>query len=136
MCLEHCPIFWPVKGRGGIQVQSTVGTSMQWVDGEEICTYHIADDQFKWQLLKMIVDRDKRKKRGEPQIFFPTNVDEDEDFMDEMCNERPVMKKNKLGREVWQWEKLGPNDFWDVVKYGLALWTVTRPVLVRAGMTR
>ena len=134
-CLAHFPVFWPVKGRGGVQVQQTVGTSSQWVDNEEILTYHIAEDQFKWQLLKMLTERDKRKKRGEPQIFFPLDLEDDEDFMDEMCHERPVMKKNKMGREKWEWEKTGPNDFWDCVKYGLALWVIMRPLLQRDGMT-
>lgn len=128
--------FFPVKGRGGVQVRETIGTSPQWVDGEEICTYHIAEDQFKWQLLKMITDREKRERRGEPLIHFPQDVDDDDDFVAEMCNERPVLKKNNLGKEKWEWEKTGPNDFWDCVKYSLALWMVRRPLLVRAGLTR
>lgn len=136
MCLEKMPVFWPVKGRGGIQVRETVGTSGQWCDGQEILTYHIADDQFKWQLLKMIAETEKRGKRNEPRVFFPIDIDEDDDFLEELCNERPVLKKSKLGKEKWEWETTGPNDFWDCCKYAIALWTVMRPLLVREGMTR
>lgn len=128
--------FFPVKGRGGVQVREVIGTSMQWVDGDEILTYHIAEDQFKWQLLKMITDHKKRKEKGEPVIYFPKDADDDDDFVAEMCNERPVVKKNQLGKEKWEWEKLGPNDYWDCVKYVLAVWMVRRPILVRAGLTR
>ena len=135
ICLEHCPIFWPVKGRGGIQVQQVIGTSLQYVDGEEILTYHISDDQFKWQLLKMITDREKRQKRGEPCLFFPSDVDEDQDFIDEMISERPILQKDKHNREKWIWAKHHdvPNDFWDTVKYCLALWTVKRPFIMPTG---
>jgi hypothetical protein len=128
--------FFPVKGRSGVQVREVVGKSDQFIDGEEICTYHVAEDQFKWQLLKMITDREKRQKNREPVIHFPADADDDDDFVAEMCNERPVLKKSALGREKWEWEKLGPNDFWDCVKYVLPLWMIRRPVLVRAGLTR
>jgi phage terminase large subunit GpA-like protein len=135
-CMENLPVFWPVKGRSGVQVREMIGTSFQWVDGEELLTYHIADDQFKWQLLNLISDREKRARRGETLIFFPEDVDADDDFIEEMCAERPVKKKNKMGREKWEWEKTGPNDFWDCVKYALALWAVKRPILVKEGLTR
>lgn len=137
ICVENMPVFWPVKGRGGIQVQQVIGTSLQYIDGDEILTYHIADDQFKWQLLKMITDREKRKKRGEPVIYFPIDVDEDQDFIDEMVSERPVLERDRHNRERWVWQKHKdtPNDFWDCVKYGLCLWTVKRPFMLREGMT-
>jgi len=118
-----------------VQVRETVGTSMQWVDGEDILTYHIAEDQFKWQLLKMLTDREKRAKKGEPVVHFPRDVADDDDFLLEMCNERPVRKKNALGKERWEWEKTGPNDYWDCVKYALALWVIKKPVLVGQGLT-
>ena len=136
MCVEHCPVFWPVKGRGGIQVRQLIGTSEQWIDGQQILTYHIAEDDFKWQLLKMLVDHEKRGKRNEPRIFFPVDTEEDDNFLEEMCNERPKMVKTKLGKERWEWEKTGPNDFWDCVKYCLALWAAKRPLLQREGITR
>lgn len=135
-CLNYLPVFWPVKGRAHVQVRELVGTSFQWVDGEEICTYHIAEDQFKWQLLLMLQDREKRKRRGDPVVFLPLEVEDDDEFMEELCNERPEKRKNKLGRERWEWVKVGPNDWWDTLKYGIALWTIKRPILVREGLTR
>lgn len=136
ICLEYMPTFWPVKGRGGVQVRETIGTSQQWCDGEEILTYHIADDQFKWQLLKMLQDPEKRAKRREPRVILPQDADQDDDFLAELIAERPVLKKTAQGREKWEWEKTGPNDFWDTLKYCLSLWTVKRPLLVRQGLTR
>jgi phage terminase large subunit GpA-like protein len=127
-CLDHCPVWWPVKGRGGIQVKQTVGTSEQWIDGEWILTYHVDDDGFKWDLLGMIRDNEKRKKTGAPRLIFPEDVDMDEDFVDELTNEVPERQKNKLGREIWKWKVKGPNDFWDCVKYALALWRVMAPM--------
>ena len=136
ICLEAMPIFWPVKGRGGIQVQEIISSSPRFVDGEELLCYHVADDQFKWQLLKMIRDHEKRARRKETQLFFPIDVVDDDDFMEEMVNERPVLKKTNLGKDKWEWEKTGPNDFWDCVKYAVCLWTIKRPFLVREGLTR
>lgn len=139
-CYDRLPIWWPVKGRGGIQVRQTISTSDSWVFGnEEIKTYHIADDQFKWNLLHMITGHDKRKKRGEPVIFFPLDLEDDEDFMDELTNEQPVNRPRRNGAPHWEWElvnKTKPNDWLDVVKYFLPLWMVKRPFLVREGITR
>lgn len=136
VCLDHLPLFWPVKGRGGVQVRETIGTSFKWVAaaGEEICTYHIAEDQFKWRLLLMIGDREKRERRGDRLLWLPADVDDDDDFVAELCHERPVKKKNSLGKERWEWEKTGPNDFWDCLKYGLANWDIMVPALVQEGM--
>lgn len=134
MCMAHLPMFWPVKGRSSIQVREVIGTSYPMVDGHELCCYHIAEDQFKWQLLAMIGDREKRAKRGEVQFFVPDEVDDDDQFVIELCNERPIRKKNQLGRERWEWETTGPNDFWDCCKYCVSIWTIRRPFLVREGM--
>lgn len=135
--------FYPVKGAASSQVREIIGTSLQWVSGDdEILLYRIAEDQFKWQLLKLITDHSKhaRTKKGEAitgaVIFFPVDIDDDADFLSELCNERPVMKKNTLGREKWEWETTGPNDFWDCVKYCLAIWMIRRPELVKLGKCR
>ncbi len=134
MCMANLPVFWPVKGRGGVQVRETIGTSYPLVDGQEICCYHVAEDDFKWQLLNMIVDRDKRTKRGEAIINFPEDADDDDDLIAEMCNERPVKKTRQNGSTRWEWETTGPNDFWDCVKYCLCEWVIMRPLLVSEGM--
>lgn len=135
--------FYPVKGAASSQVREVIGTSLMWVGGDdEIMAYRIAEDQFKWQLLKLITEHAKhrRTKPGETPppgiIYFPEDCDDDDTFVAEMCNERPIMKKNSFGREKWEWEKLGPNDFWDCVKYTLAVWMIRRPELVKAGLCR
>jgi hypothetical protein len=137
MCMANLPVFWPVKGRGNVQVSQVIGSSPRFVDGEEICAYHIAEDNFKWQLLKMIGERGKRLKKGEPVIHFPADVDLDADFMAEFLSERPVEEKDRFGRVKWVWKRTDdPNDFWDCVKYCLALWTIKRPFLLAEGMAR
>jgi hypothetical protein len=136
MCLAHVPVFWPVKGRAGVQVREVVGSSPRFCDGEEILCYHVAEDQFKWQMLKMIQQRGKRQQRGEPVLHFPKDTDLDMDFVAEFLSERPVQEKDKYGRVRWIWKPSGsPNDFWDCVKYTLALWFVKRPVLLPEGIT-
>lgn len=135
MCLAHMPVFWPVKGRAGIQVRDIVGTSPRWCDGEEIIAYHIAEDQFKWQMLRMIRDREKRRQNGEPVLHFPVDADSDMDFMFEFLSERPVQEKDKYGRLKWVWKKEKyPNDFPDCVKYCLSIWYIKKPILLPEGV--
>ena len=134
-CLSNLPTFWPVKGRPGSQMRGSIhSTSPSLVDGEELITYHIAEDQFKWQLQGMILDRKKRLKRGETCLYLPFRADADEDFIDELCNEHPQKAKNKLNQERWEWKAVGKNDFWDCIKYNLAIWSLMRPELVKEGL--
>lgn len=135
-CLANLDLFWPVKGRPGVQMKDTITTSESTVDGEPILTYHIAEDLFKWQLLNMITERKKRLRRGGGAVIhFPINADDDEDFLAEFCNETPIQKTNSLGKKRWEWKVTGPNDFWDTVKYCLGIYTLMRPSIVREGMT-
>jgi hypothetical protein len=129
-CLAHLPLCWPVKGRSGTQMREIIATSDSFVDGEPLLTYHIAEDQFKWQLLNMIADRKKRLKKGDYILTIPIDADDDDSFIDEMCNEHPIQKKNQLGRTRWEWKTVGPNDYWDTVKYCIAQWTVVRPAVL------
>jgi len=135
-CLELCPLFWPVKGLANIQVREIVSSSHYAVDGEEILVYHIAEDEFKWSLLTYITDREKRKRRGDPCVFFPIEIEDDDQILEELCNERPVKKAQKSNPNKWKWvwEKTGPNDFWDCLKYALSLWTIKRPHMIRGGV--
>jgi phage terminase large subunit GpA-like protein len=123
--------FWPVKGRGGFQVRGMVTTSAQWCDGEEILTYHIDDRSHKWVLFRRIREDKKNQEKSYPRLFLPMNADFDEEFIDELTNERPVLIKNKFGREVWEWKlpKDKQNDWWDGIKYLLALWNIMAPLL-------
>ena len=126
-CLANLPVFWPVKGRGNVQVRHLWNTSPSMIDGQPILTYHIAEDAFKWDLLKQIADRDKKLKRGDPVMSFPMDVEDGpENLIDEMCNEHPVQKKDKRGKLYWEWKTTGPNDFWDGVKYCGFIWNFQR----------
>ena len=142
-CLERIHMdalapIWPVKGVDVERVAELVTKNDRFVGGEgseEICVYSIADRPFKFELLYMISHRAKRLKTGRPVIYLPTDTDEDEDIIAELCNEHPFKKKNKItGKEKWEWKKTGPNDFLDVVKYALAMWTVKRPLLRASGV--
>ncbi|RYD39947.1 MAG: hypothetical protein EOP83_36000, partial [Verrucomicrobiaceae bacterium] len=133
-CLANLPTFWPVKGRANIQVREIVSTSTSLVDGEELLSYHIAEDQFKWDLLGMIIDRKKHLVNKRPAVFLPFDADDDEGFIDELCNEHPVKKTNKLGKQSWVWETVGPNDFWDVLKYCQSIKFISWPQLVKTGI--
>jgi hypothetical protein len=132
-CLQHLPAFWPVKGRPGHQMREIHATSESFVDGEPLITYHIAEDNFKWQLLNMIADRKKRLKKGDCVLHIPIDADDDEAFIDEMTNEHPIQKKNQLGRTRWEWKTVGPNDYWDTVKYCIAIYAILRPGLIHSG---
>ena len=134
MCLANLPVFWPVKGRGNVQVRHLWNTSPSVVDGEPLLTYHVAEDSFKWDLLKRITDRLKKIKRGDPVMSFPIDVEDDESFLDEMCNESPVQKKDKRGKLYWEWKVKGANDYWDCVKYCLCILAIRDPQLKREGM--
>jgi phage terminase large subunit GpA-like protein len=134
ICLDHTPVFWPVKGRGDSQIQHLIATSEKWVRGDDyILTYHINEAQFKWQLLTLIADHKRRAEKGEMRLHLPHDVDEHDPIIAELCNERP---ENNTKTKKWEWKKKGPNDFWDCVKYGLALWSVMRPLIQREGATR
>lgn len=133
LCLANLPRFWPIKGRGEAQARSEVWTSMQYCDGHEMITYHCDDPGFKWKLLYMISDNEKLKRKGFPTLVLPSDVEEGDgdELVDELTNERPVKKMNKFGRPVWEWvvPKGKKNDYWDCVKYALALWAIMAPAL-------
>jgi len=142
-CLERTRIdslaaIWPVKGVDVRQVAELVSTNYRWVGGEgseEILVYSIADRPFKRELIYMIKDRGKRAKKRRMLLYLPSDTDEDDAFVDELCNEHPFMKKNKVtGKEYEDWKKTGPNDFLDVVKYAIGMWTVKRALLRPQGI--
>lgn len=133
-CLDN-PRFYPVKGRGGDQVRALVTKSPQWHEGCEIDTYHVDDYNFKWMLLHMLRRETYSKKRQERvrRLRLPEDVIADEGFLLELCQEYPVRKKNRFGVEKWQWMRTSkPNDWWDVLKYGLGLWAILGAVMLNA----
>ncbi len=130
--------IWPVKGVDVENVTELVSTNFRYIGGnygdEEILVYSIADRPFKWEIIYMLSQREKRLKGGKPVIFLPTDTEEDDDIIAELCNEHPYKKKNKTtNKEKWDWKKTGPNDFLDTLKYGIAMWTIKRPLLRKEG---
>lgn len=136
ICLEHCPMFWPVKGRGDSQIQHLVTTSEKWVRGDEfILTYHINEHSFKWELLSLIGDLKRRIEKGERRMWIPADTEDHDPFVAELCNERPeICPKTK--RWVWPKKPKGANDYWDCLKYILALLSIKQPIIRREGATR
>lgn len=133
-CLENHPRFFPVKGRGGEQVQALVAESPQWHEGEVVTTYHVDDRSFKWQLLyrmRRLTFSEKRREKIR-QLRFPQNVDDDENFLDELTNEYPTREKNKYGKEVERWRTKGQNDWFDTLKYLLSEWSIMGAALNQA----
>lgn len=132
--------IWPVKGVGVDATNDLVSTNYRFVGGEfdeDILVYAIAEGNFKWELVYMISQRTKREKLRKPILYLPSDTEDDDVFVDEMCNEHPVKEVSKrTGKEKWVWKKVGPNDFWDTVKYCIAMWTVKRPTLQRQGVGR
>ncbi len=124
-CLAHYPRFFPVKGRGRTQINTTIALSEGWLAGELVETYHINDFDFKMQLRHRILkSKANETKLGIRKLIFPMDVDEDEKFLEEFTSEKLITKKNKLGREFKEWEVKGQNDFWDCCKYGLAIYMI------------
>jgi phage terminase large subunit GpA-like protein len=121
--LETRPRFFPVKGRGGRQVTALVAISKGWLDNQEVVSYHVDDYKFKWSLLNSLRRKHYSEKRQEKikRIWFPENANEDETFLSELTNEIPVKKKNRFNFEIWDWVKKGDNDYWDTLKYTLAI---------------
>jgi len=130
-CLETRPRFFPVKGRGGRQVTNLVATSSGWLDGQQVISYHVDDYRFKWSLLNSLRRKHYSEKRQETikRVILPANSNEDEIFLSELTNEIPVKTKNKFNFDFWDWKKRGPNDFWDTLKYTLAIRVIMAPRL-------
>lgn len=133
-CLANRPRFFPVKGRGKSQINHLVAQTEHLVSGVLFPTYHIREEDFKWQLLHRIQKggpATQERRIGVSRIILPANADEDPEFLAELTNEVPVLEKNKFGREVWVWKKKGPNDFFDCIKYAQAIWHVMKPHLLK-----
>lgn len=133
-CLATYPRFFPVKGRGEGQAHAMVSESPQWHEGEAVVTYHIDDRSFKWQLLYRLRRQKFSEKRRDkiPELRFPSDVDRDEQFLEELTNEFPTREKNKYGKEVERWRTKGKNDWFDTLKYLLCEWSIMGAALKEA----
>ena len=132
LCFHHEPRFYPVKGRGGLQVKSHVNatessfeTPYGWLD---ILVYHVDDDSFKWDLQRLMRPR-AGKEKNRLRLHLPEDVAKDADFLAELIAEVPIREKNKYGYEKWGWKKTGANDYQDCLKYALALWSIMEPIV-------
>ena len=129
---RHEHIF-PVKGRGSSQMTGLIVPSISDLDGVEVLTYHINDNAFKRELLFRRIKRDAKNRDFQTgRLILPWRICEN--FVDELMNEVLVTKKDRFGFEKDEWHKKGPNDYLDVLKYGLALWSLNEPVLREAGL--
>lgn len=133
-CLENYPRFYPVKGRGGDQVQALITESPQNHMGYAIVTYHVDDRSFKWQLLYRLrrMTFSEKKREEIRKLTLPINVNEDENFLAELTNEFPTREKNKFGVEQERWRVRGSNDWWDTLKYMLSIWNIMKADLIAA----
>lgn len=122
-CLSSNGRWWPVKGRGGIQVKDIVSESKTIHDGEEMIVYHCSDDQFKDELYGTRIGKIKQIKEGKigsPRVWFPVYAEDY--FLDELLAEKRERQRVR-GRTVWVWlDPTDPNDFGDAVKYLCVMW--------------
>jgi phage terminase large subunit GpA-like protein len=121
--------FYPVKGRGGIQVKDIVweveGTTQ---NGDNVPVFHISDDDFKSMLYEEAIagrSHIQRSMRDEVPALAPLlHIFKNPDplFIDEFCQEHRIMKivRNKATM-IWA-EPRGAQDKGDAAKYCLATW--------------
>lgn len=126
-CERTDGLFYPSKGRGGIQVRQAVYESTAFHRGHEVLVYHYDDDDMKKQLyLSRIKDAKKQSKRTVPipRLWLP--VDIRQDFIGELTAEKFVEEKDPRGFTRWTWVKdpSRPNDFGDSMKMHFVLWHI------------
>jgi phage terminase large subunit GpA-like protein len=124
---------FPIKGRGGLQMQGMITTSTTALDDREVLTYHINDSAFKTELIYSRIKRDEKNRNyHQGRLILPEKITEK--FVKELMNEVRVTEKDKYGFEHQKWKKLGDNDWLDCLKYGLAVWSISFPALLEAGL--
>lgn len=128
-CQRSDDRFYPVKGRGGIQVKDVVEEKTNFTHNDEpIVVYFCSDDDFKAELYLMRIGKfheiEKAHKAGQkhpiPRLWFPRKPNPE--FIAELCAEKreQVMKR---GRLVWAWvDPTDPNDWGDALKYCFVDW--------------
>lgn len=134
-CLRSGGLWWPCKGRGGIQVRRTVNESIATVQDQQLIVYHYDDDDFKKQLYINRIGKGQRVRDGKeklPTIFFPEELTGE--FIDEFISEKLSKEKDNYGftREKWKKDPSIPNDFPDAAKELLVIWYVMEPYLTAA----
>lgn len=128
-CLRSNGRFWPVRGRGGIQVREVVDRKDDVPhEGGYVSVYHFSDDDFKKELYRYRIGEFPRIAGGVSPIkrlWFP--VDIEDEFVKELCAEQMALVKVR-GRMVMRWlDPKEANDYGDCVKIGLVAWYVIKP---------
>lgn len=127
LCLGLRPLFFPTKGRGGVQVRNTLEWRSYGVDKEgleevDVLTYD--DDGFRRLLYRSRI-LDAGREEGAPTLQFPQETDPE--FARELASEHLVKKGGR-----WQWETDGANDFGDAVKLAFVAWAAAGHLLAQA----
>jgi phage terminase large subunit GpA-like protein len=129
--MPHDHIF-PVKGRGEGQIRELIWPSTSYQTGEEILTYHVNDNAYKYELVfGRILRGEKRRTYGKKQLMLPINITPE--AVKEIMGERLSKVKNKYKQFTEKWIKTGVNDLLDILKYGLSMWDLMEPSLRDAG---
>lgn len=128
--------FFPSKGAGGMQLQKVVDERKRVVGSYNFTAYHFSHDAFAAELyLKRIgkfdeilaAEKHNANPRNARKVPMPAPRlhlmrNPDDQFIDELCAEKRILKKVK-GRLRWVWDEPdGDNDFGDCVKALLAMW--------------
>ena len=127
-CLPRFPMFFPCKGRGGIQVRNTISFSESRVDHgglQTIPVCHFDDDAFKRILYLDKIrkfEEEKSREFGTARIWIPQDVTEE--FVRELCGEELIKQLGADGKPEFVWKAKPPNDWGDCLKMGYVLWNI------------
>lgn len=101
----------PVIGAGG-----TYARTVRLWNYTTVPMYRLKRLEFNDQRAKsaLVIDRIKKKVK---RLWFPIDVEEDTEFMDEMCAWE--QKEDAKGRWYWPDESSDPDHYGDCVKYGV-----------------
>lgn len=131
--------IFPCKGAGGHQIKGAVDEKDREVDDYKFKGYHVSHNEFATELyLQRIAKHDEicaaleiMRKNPAKRLPLPAPrlhlmLSPDDEFVDELCQEKRQLKKVR-GRLRWIWvDPTAPNDYGDCVKYGLAMWHFVR----------
>lgn len=134
--------IFPCKGAGGQQIKGVVDERTREVSTDQgiikFCAYHVSHHEFATELYlqriakhdEIVAALDLMAKTGKklpliaPRLHLMKSPDDE--FIDELCQEKRQLKKVK-GRLRYVWvDPSGANDYGDCVKYCLALWHFVR----------
>lgn len=134
--------FYPIKGRGGLQVKDMIWEVESKTDeGWPITVYHISDDDFKSMLYEEAINGrvrvQKHQASGEIALAPLLHIFKEPDpkFIAELCQERrkPAIVRNKPVL-IWD-EPKGKNDKGDALKYAFANAAKVRSLFPRRRLT-